>query len=123
MSYIIAGRLNELPPHVQTDLGAYRYDVFVRRLGWTIAGHSLDEHAEWDEFDGPSTIHVVALDDAREICGYARLLPTTGPYLLRDVFAHLLGSSPAPQSPAVWEMSRFAASRRRRSATEREPLG
>ncbi|VUD63402.1 unnamed protein product [Burkholderia pseudomallei] len=85
MSYIIAGRLNELPPHVQTDLGAYRYDVFVRRLGWTIAGHSLDEHAEWDEFDGPSTIHVVALDDAREICGYARLLPTTGPYLLRDV--------------------------------------
>ncbi|AHI66447.1 acyl-homoserine-lactone synthase [Burkholderia thailandensis] len=123
MSYIIAGRLNELPPHVQTDLGAYRYDVFVRRLGWTIAGRAHDGHAEWDEFDGPSTIHVVALDDAREVCGYARLLPTTGPYLLRDVFPHLLGSSPAPQSPAVWEMSRFAASRRRRRATEREPLG
>ncbi|MET5115701.1 acyl-homoserine-lactone synthase, partial [Burkholderia pseudomallei] len=84
---------------VQTDLGAYRYDVCVRRRGWTIAGHSLDEHAEWAEFDGPSTIHVVALDDAREICGYARQLPTTGPYLLRDVCAHLLGSSPAPHSP------------------------
>ncbi|KWZ37885.1 N-acyl homoserine lactone synthase [Burkholderia savannae] len=123
MSYIIAGRLDELPPHVQTDLGAYRYDVFVRRLGWTIAGHAHDDRAEWDEFDGPSTIHVVALDDARGICGYARLLPTTGPYLLRDVFPHLLGSAPVPQSPAVWEMSRFAASRRRRRTTERQPLG
>ncbi|AJX34422.1 acyl-homoserine-lactone synthase [Burkholderia oklahomensis] len=123
MSYIIAGRLNELPPHVQADLGAYRYDVFVRRLGWTIAAHARDDHAEWDEFDGPSTIHVVALDDARRVCGYARLLPTTGPYLLRDVFPHLLGSAPAPQSPTVWEMSRFAASRRRRRATERQPLG
>lgn len=36
-------------------------------------------------------------------------MPTLRPYLLRDVFPQLLGDQPAPQSPDVWELSRFAA--------------
>ncbi|KVE23812.1 N-acyl homoserine lactone synthase [Burkholderia singularis] len=123
MSSILAGRFAELPPHIRTDLGAYRYDVFVRRLGWTIAGHRKDDRTEWDRFDRPSTVHVVALDDARNICGCARLLPTTGPYLLRDAFPYLLGPARAPRSPTVWEISRFAASYRPGRSAVREPHG
>jgi len=37
-----------------------------------------------------------------------RLLPTTGPYMLRDTFPELLHGQPAPCSGNVWEMSRFA---------------
>ena len=36
------------------------------------------------------------------------MLPTTGPYMLRDVFSELLEGRPAPRDPAVWECSRFA---------------
>jgi N-acyl-L-homoserine lactone synthetase len=36
MPYIAAGRLEDLPPEIRAGLGAYRYEVFVRRLGWTL---------------------------------------------------------------------------------------
>src|SRR3546814_12704268 len=37
-----------------------------------------------------------------------RLLPTSGPTMLRDTFAPLLAGHPAPSDPAIWESSRFA---------------
>jgi acyl homoserine lactone synthase len=37
-----------------------------------------------------------------------RLLPSTGPTMLRDTFPVLLDEVPAPISPTIWESSRFA---------------
>ena len=37
------------------------------------------------------------------------MLPTTRPYLLDEVFPHLLHGIAPPHSPDVWELSRFAA--------------
>jgi N-acyl-L-homoserine lactone synthetase len=51
----------------------------------------------------------VAQDAAGEIAGCGRLLPTTRPYLLGDVFPQLLNGAPPPASPEVWELSRFCA--------------
>ena len=110
MTCIAAGRMDDLPPDIRLGLGAYRYDVFVRRLGWALAHDAGGEASEWDQFDCDATVHVVALGTGRLVCGCARLLPTTGPYLLRDVFPQLLGQHPPPVSPMVWELSRFAAS-------------
>src|SRR3546814_12561947 len=36
------------------------------------------------------------------------MLPTTGPYMLRDVFPQLLDGLPPPCGPRIWEGSRFA---------------
>src|SRR3546814_18817119 len=36
------------------------------------------------------------------------MLPTTGPYTLRDVFPQLLDGLPPPCGPRIWEGSRFA---------------
>lgn len=36
------------------------------------------------------------------------LLPTTGPYMLKDIFSHLLWGTPPPEQSDVWEISRFA---------------
>lgn len=64
---------------------------------------------ESDQFDRPDTIYVVAQDDKGLVSGCARLLPTTRPYLLGEVFPHLLNGLEPPCSPDVWELSRFAA--------------
>lgn len=48
-------------------------------------------------------------DEVGDVCGCARLLPTTRPYLLSEVFPQLLNSALSPSSPEVWELSRFAA--------------
>lgn len=110
MSYIVAGRLDELPPDIHCRLGIFRHKVFVERLHWEIPGVRQDATSEWDEFDGTNTVHLVALSGGGEVCGCARLMPTTGPYLLRNVFPELAGPGPLPSSPSIWEMSRFAGS-------------
>lgn len=108
MSYIVAGRLDDLPSHIRHHLGAFRHRVFVQRLHWEIPGVPRDATVEWDEFDGGSTVHLVALSADDTVCGCARLMPTTGPYLLRNVFPELAGPGSLPSSPSIWEMSRFA---------------
>ena len=39
--------------------------------------------------------------------GCLRLLPTEGPYMLKDSFAELLQGEQAPQHARIWELSRF----------------
>lgn len=110
MSFIIAGRLDDLPSDIRDHLGTFRHKVFVERLHWEIPGVCHNATSEWDEFDGGSTVHLVALSESNAICGCARLMPTTGPYLLRNVFPEFAGTGALPSSPSIWEMSRFAGS-------------
>ncbi|MEI7296309.1 acyl-homoserine-lactone synthase [Paraburkholderia tropica] len=108
MSNIVAGRLDDLPTSLRHRLGAFRHKVFIQRLHWEIPGVSPDATAEWDEFDKGDTIQLVALATDGTVCGCARLMPTTGPCLLRDVFPQLVYPESVPSSPSIWEMSRFA---------------
>lgn len=110
MSHFVAGRLNDLPSDIRQHLGTFRHQVFVQRLHWEIPGLARDATSEWDEFDEDATVHLVALSADDEVCGCARLMPTTGPYLLRDVFPALAGPGRLPSSSSIWEMSRFAGS-------------
>ena len=63
---------------------------------------------EFDQFDHADARHILALDAEHQVCGCARLLPTTQPYLLAQVFGFLC-DQPTPRSSDTWEVSRFAA--------------
>jgi N-acyl-L-homoserine lactone synthetase len=86
-------------------IAGYRHKVFVERLGWQLAG---TDDQELDQFDRSDTVYVVAEDDADNVFGCARILPTTQPYLLGEVFPHLMNGGAPPCDPEVWELSRFA---------------
>lgn len=86
----------------------YRHAVFVDRLQWDLPG--AHDNLEIDQFDRPDTIHVVARDLSGALCGYARLLPTTKPYLLGEIFPTLMDGH-LPCDDDIWEMSRFAATK------------
>lgn len=83
-----------------------RYRVFHERLGWEVT--TLGDW-EIDRFDACKPIYLLHLDAAGRVGGCARLLPTTGPTMLRDVFPVLLGERTMPEDARVWESSRFAA--------------
>ena len=95
-----------LAPELVMRHAEYRYRVFVEKLGWDLKTH---DGLEVDQFDRDDTLYVVALDADDDVIGTARLLPTTQSYLLAEVFPQLLGSTPPPCSPQVWELSRFAS--------------
>jgi acyl homoserine lactone synthase len=102
----ISARRSEFAPEMENALAEYRHKIFIERLGWPLP---VEDGKERDQFDHPDTLYVVTRDDNGAICGCARLLPTTKPYLLSEVFPHLLGGAAVPCATEVWELSRFAA--------------
>ena len=103
---IVTGTPADLSLEIMAGVARYRHKVFVEKLGWQLR---CENALEYDQFDRDDTVYVVAHNVAHEVVGTARLLPTTRPYLLGDIFPHLLGGMPVPNSPDVWELSRFAA--------------
>jgi acyl homoserine lactone synthase len=87
------------------EMHRLRYRVFKERLDW---GVQAKDGMELDGFDALQPIYLLQRELGGPIQGCGRLLPSTGPTMLRDVFPSLLGGRPAPASPAIWESSRFA---------------
>jgi len=87
------------------DMHRLRYRVFKERLQWDV---QVSGDLEIDEFDAlhPAYLLQRAADGALQGC--VRLLPSTRPTMLHDVFPALLGGNPAPASASLWESSRFA---------------
>lgn len=86
-----------------------RFRVFKRRMGWDVPDRSGEER---DSFDSAYPIYLLAFDPQRSLVGSWRFLPTTGPYMLRDVFPQLLAGARPPYHPLIWEGSRFAVESR-----------
>lgn len=103
---IQVGQATTLSADVMSRVFQYRRRVFVEKLGWQL---STEEGAEIDQFDRSDTVYWAARCDTGEVMGTARLLPTTRPYLLGEIFPQLMGSHPVPKASDIWELSRFAA--------------
>lgn len=85
-----------------------RYEVFRERLEWEVP---CGDGTERDSFDDLDPTYMLVKDEHGCVAGCWRMLPTTGPYMLKDTFPQTLCGQPAPEHPAVWELSRFALSR------------
>ncbi len=90
-----------------------RARVFGDRLGWDI---QVKDGREIDEFDALDPAYLVGLDDDGHVVSSARLLQTTGPHMLADVFSSILDGEPPPRSSRLWESSRFCVDTQRLKA-------
>lgn len=80
-----------------------RHQVFVDELGWSDLRR--DDEREIDQFDTPDAVHHIAVRDGR-VVGYQRMLPTTKPHLLSDVFPELCAIE-RPSSLDTYELTRY----------------
>ncbi|MDO6727208.1 MAG: acyl-homoserine-lactone synthase [Cognatishimia sp.] len=81
-----------------------RARVFSGRLGWEVA---VEDGREIDQYDKLNPAHIVCLDDDGEVVGCMRLLQTTGPHMLADIFFELLDGEAPLRSAQIWEATRF----------------
>ncbi|WP_316179702.1 MULTISPECIES: acyl-homoserine-lactone synthase [unclassified Bradyrhizobium] len=84
-----------------------RKAVFKDRLGWDVI---VSGELEVDEYDALRPRYLLSMDRHGILNGCVRLLPTTGPNMLRDIFASLVTKAAVPRGERVWEASRFAVS-------------
>jgi acyl homoserine lactone synthase len=82
-----------------------RAEVFSDRLGWDV---TVTDGREVDRFDLEDPLYLFSVEEETGLLrGAVRLLPTTGPNMLRDVFSILMPGGTV-ESPLIWESSRFA---------------
>lgn len=101
----IASR-REFPNHELGDMHRLRAKVFKDRMGWDVP---LMSGMEIDGYDAIEPTYMMIREPASGcLRGCWRILPTEGPYMLKDSFPQLLHGQPAPEDPRIWELSRFA---------------
>jgi len=86
------------------EMHTLRAKVFRGRLGWEVPVLS---GMEIDGYDALEPRYML-MRDHQALRGCWRLLPTEGPYMLKDSFPELLDGQEAPSDPRIWELSRFA---------------
>jgi len=92
-----------------------RARVFRDRLKWDV---QVADGKERDKYDDEAPVYIIYADDeVRKVKGSLRLLPTTGPTVLADIFSDTLPDAIELSAPTIWECTRFCvedgASRRR----------
>lgn len=80
-----------------------RHKCFVERNGWSVPNH---DGMEYDQFDTPAATYLIHRHGNGPVQGVARLIPTTRPYMLKELWPDLLGGD-VLVSPQVWEATRF----------------
>lgn len=84
-----------------------RKRVFFDQLGWDVP---VSGDRERDAYDDLDPVYLMLVDaDCRQHIASLRLLPTTGPTLLHDVFSDTLPEAADLAAPQIWECTRFCA--------------
>lgn len=104
MIKLIPAHLSNKYPKIIDDMFCLRARQFDERLGWKV---KTTNGREVDEFDELEPLYVVSVTEDGEVLGTFRLLQTTGPHMLLDVFPELLPDGQFIRSPLVWESTRF----------------
>ena len=91
-----------------------RERAFQDRLGWDV---NVENGMETDVFDALNPTTLVSLNASGQVVGSMRILQTTGPNMLADVFYSILQGEPAPRSPLIWEATRLCVDTNRLNAT------
>jgi N-acyl-L-homoserine lactone synthetase len=105
MISLIPATQAHLFPRVTEAMFRCRAQTFSERLGWEVV---VRDGCERDRFDNENPLYLVSVNPrSGEYRGSLRLLPTTGPNMLRDVFPALLKDDEAIESATIWECSRI----------------
>jgi acyl homoserine lactone synthase len=110
MILVIDGTNAKKFPNLLRQVYRLRAQVFADRLGWDV---TVQNGLETDVFDKLDPAHVVSLDAKGRVVGCMRLLQTTGPHMLSDVFSDILDGDAPLRSPHVWEATRFCIDMKR----------
>lgn len=77
---------------------------FSQRRGWRV---DVKRGLEIDRFDELNPLYICVVDADDKLLASLRLLPTTGPHMLADVFPEVMGEAGIVKHPLIWESSRF----------------
>jgi acyl-homoserine lactone synthase len=91
---------NELDEHHRI-----RHRIYIEELHWRGLTPRADLR-EYDQFDVPETVYLLGIEKGH-VVGGLRLVPTTGPHLIADVFSRFASQLGVPRRPDIAEWTRI----------------
>lgn len=79
--------------------------IFKDRMGWDLDIN--EDGLEIDDYDLPETVYILVRDDVGRVSGVWRMLPSSAPSMIRNIWPEFLDSFDMPISNSAWEVSRF----------------
>ena len=79
--------------------------IFKDRMGWDVDIN--DQGLEVDEFDLPETVYILVRDEQNRVTGVWRMLPSSCPSMIREIWPEFLNSIDMTIDETIWEVSRF----------------
>lgn len=116
MILVIDALNRHLHGDILDDMFRLRARVFAGRLGWDV---TVKDGREVDRFDALDPAYLVGLDEEDQVVSCIRLLQTTGPHMLADVFSDILQGQPPLRAATLWESTRFCVDTERLGAQDR----
>ncbi len=113
----------ETAHHLGDALGSMhrlRHRVFVERQKYNVPTY---RNMEWDQFDTPAAVYLVWRDEEGEARAVTRLIPTTLPYMIQELWADFVAGETLPSDERIWEATRFGIDRGLSPDKRREVLG
>jgi N-acyl-L-homoserine lactone synthetase len=105
-SVLVHTRANpQASPALLESMFRLRCRVFKERLRWKI---DCPGGFDFDDYDRLHPVYALYSPNRRRVEGCWRILPTTGPNMLRDIFPFLVDDGSPPVDDDIWEISRFA---------------
>ena len=103
MMHVLTAQNADEYPELFEKIWRFRHKQFVERLGWKEL-HTEDGR-ERDRFDTDDAIHLAVVSHD-EVVGYTRLLRTSRPHLLSDVYPEIMQDRDWPRGDAIYEWTR-----------------
>ena len=85
-----------------------RHRIFVERQKYDVPSR---RGMEWDQFDTPAAIYFLWRDESAHVGAIARLIPTSLPYMIQQLWPELVRNGDMPSSDDIWEVTRFGIDR------------
>lgn len=106
MIYAVSWENAHLFGAVIPSLLRLRHKSFVERQKYKVPVYN---GMEYDQYDTPAAIYLVWIDSFdNEVKAVSRLCPTDRPYMLKDLWPHIVTDANLPSSKFIWEGTRFA---------------
>jgi N-acyl-L-homoserine lactone synthetase len=117
MIHIVERHLKPANRRLLETMFADRKRLFVDLFGWDVP--VVDDRFEIDQFDTADTVYIICADTEGTHEASIRLMPTTRPHMLGELFLHLCPQG-VPVGPTTWESTRLCLPQRHGAARRRE---
>lgn len=102
--------------HIMTPSKANLYQNLVKQM-YELRAKQFSDRRHWnvevvdnmeiDQFDRLNPLYIMVSDGKGTLLASLRVLRTTEPHMLSDVFPEVMGDRPPLRDPLIWESSRF----------------